>query len=98
MMLDLMQLRAQFGFDLTPEQTEHVEKVITEMAYRIYSKYAAGQREHGGDLWKKSIVLEEALNEVTDFNVYLLTLKQQIQDSGIQLGDPSLSDTNEESR
>ena len=41
-------------------------------------RYRAGQREHGGHLWKKP-VLNEALAEATDLLVYLHTLRQQIE-------------------
>jgi hypothetical protein len=91
-MNDLLELRNQFGQQLTTEQQEHIEGIITRFAIRAYKKYADGEHEHGGDLWKKAIILPELINETIDQVVYADTLEQQIRESGVQLGNPELAD------
>jgi hypothetical protein len=43
------------------------------------AKYEKGQREHGGNLWQKDGLLDEAINEAIDQVVCLITLKQQLE-------------------
>ena len=63
---------------MTPEQEEHLRYVKEDFPSRADAKYREGQTEHGGDLWRKNIVplLDE---EVTNFNIYWPTLREQIQ-------------------
>ena len=44
----------------------------------VDAKYSAGYRKHGGQLWEHPALLGEAINEVIDLAVYLLTLKEQL--------------------
>jgi len=85
--LSLETLRKKYGKNMTEHQCDHIEGVIKRFAERAYEKYAAGQEEHGGDLWRKDIVLEELKSEAIDFVVYALTLEDQIKRSGAILGE-----------
>jgi len=63
---------------MTPDQEEHVKRIITKFSSLIDGKYRNGQREHGGDLWKKDGLLDMAIEEVVDLSTYLLTLKESL--------------------
>lgn len=63
-----------------PEHESHLRTVLSEQAKRITTKYRAGQRAHGGHLWKKAGMLGHAEAEVTDLNVYMVTLRNQLMD------------------
>lgn len=61
---------------MTDEQKRHVAGVINATAAEILEKYERGQREHGGNLWRKpqaANLVEEALDQV----VYAMTLRGQ---------------------
>jgi hypothetical protein len=60
------------------DHEDHLARIKTTVAELIDTKYRAGQKEHGGTLWLKPGLLDEAINEVIDLAVYLLTLKEQI--------------------
>jgi len=64
---------------MTPEHYEHLDDLLAELEERVTEKYENGQNEHGGKLWKKSGLLDEAINEVIDLAIYLITLKQQME-------------------
>lgn len=66
-----------------------MESIETDFSARVQRKYRAGQKEHGGDLWKKNIVplLDD---EVTDFNTYWPTLRKQIE-TLVGVGDKVLT-------
>lgn len=67
---------------MTDQQEEHLKSVAKAAAELIESKYRKGQEEHGGNLFDltSTQLLNEALMEVTDLFVYLLTVKQKISD------------------
>jgi len=44
------------------------------------TKYRKGQKEHGGDLWKKKHIIDMAIEEAIDQVGYLITLREQIKD------------------
>ena len=62
---------------MTPEQEAHLARVLSRVNSGISEKYRAGQAEHGGNLWDKSGLLEEALKEAIDQVIYLTTLIEQ---------------------
>lgn len=66
---------------MTDDQKLHAAKIGDETERRVILKYAKGVAEHGGNIWEMSPLqlLEEAINEVTDLSVYLLTLKEQLE-------------------
>lgn len=55
----------------------------------ILAKYERGQREHGGRLWRKAGIIDMAIEEAVDQVIYLLTLRDQLAEAGIVLGDLS---------
>lgn len=81
-------LRSRFNQSvLTDEQTEHIEGILKDFCEEAYEKYVAGQKEHGGDLWKKDIVLPELKKEFIDGYIYSKTLERQVVDAGVTLGE-----------
>lgn len=64
-------------------QESHLHTIKQTIVERIDKKYRAGQKAHGGDLWKKDHVLEMLLQEIDDLVVYAHTLKQQLKNRGI---------------
>ena len=70
---------------MTPE--EHKDGIIRRLSVLVDKKYTQGQQEHGGFLWKKRGLIDMAIDEAIDQVVYLLTLKQQLEEAGIELGE-----------
>jgi len=66
---------------------EHIRQILGEFSQIASQKYMTGVREHGGHLWEKKGLIDMAIEEAVDQVIYLLTLKKQIEDSGIQLGE-----------
>ena len=71
---------------MSPEQESHLALILEQSAQAICKKYRAGQKEHGGDLFHKKGIIDMAIEEAVDQVIYLLTLKRQIEESGVQLG------------
>jgi len=59
------------------EHEAHLDSILLEAHGLISAKYRAGQAEHGGNLWSKPGLLDEAIKEVVDLLVYLLTERQR---------------------
>ena len=55
----------------------HLQRILTQFHASARAKYENGQREHGGNLWQKPGMLDQAIAEATDLVIYLLTLKEQ---------------------
>ena len=72
---------------MTPEQEQHLENIAEEAVRLIRRKYERGTGEHGGNLWKKKHIIDFAIDEATDQIIYLLTLKAQLKEKGIELGE-----------
>lgn len=66
---------------MTEEHKAHAAQLADEVERRLIRKYTKGQEEHGGNLWEVPPLqlLEEAINEAIDQAVYLLTLRQQLE-------------------
>lgn len=66
---------------LSDGQSHHVEAIGKEFCNSLADKYIKGQREHGGNLYDKSIdyLLTEAINECIDQFTYLTTLRERIR-------------------
>jgi hypothetical protein len=62
---------------MTPEQESHLERVRVQVLADIDAKYRQGQAEHGGNLWEKPGLLDEAIKEAIDLVVYLYSLREQ---------------------
>jgi len=58
---------------------EHISHIQTEFDELVNTKYLQGIQEHGGHLWEKPLE-REAINEAVDQVVYLITLRDQIDE------------------
>jgi len=69
---------------MTTEQEAHLYRIKTEFNKQCDAKYRKGQAEHGGDLFRKSLIglLDSAIDEAIDQVVYLLTLKEKMASLG----------------
>ena len=69
---------------MTPEQKQHVEKIVKKFSDDVYIKYEAGAKKHGGNLWEKD-ALYEAWWEAVDLVTYLGTelLKRESSDKEV---------------
>lgn len=66
---------------------QHMFDLILEFGEIAKEKYTLGQHEHGGKLWKKKGLIDMAIDEAVDQVVYLLTLRKQIEEAGVELGE-----------
>jgi len=55
----------------------HREQLVEQFAAAFRAKYDAGQREHGGRVWRKPNMLREGTHEILDLWVYLKTEEAQ---------------------
>ncbi len=55
----------------------HLSRITTQFTADLRAKYEAGQQEHGGNLWEKPGMLENAIAEAIDLVTYLYTLRDQ---------------------
>lgn len=62
---------------MNAEHHAHMERIVSQLSTDLRAKYIKGQQEHGGNLWLKHGMLENAIDEVLDLAVYLYTLKEQ---------------------
>lgn len=62
------------------EQEAHLSGIKTRLCAGLDDKYRKGQKEHGGDLWKKPGLFPMLKDETKDFVVYADTLEQQLRD------------------
>lgn len=71
---------------MTDEQNDHMTWIAERAKHKIVHKYAAGQAEHGGNLWDQTEdqLLDNAILEAIDQVIYLLTLRKKITDAHIQ--------------
>ena len=60
-----------------PDNTAHMERILARFSADFRAKYEAGQREHGGEMWRKDGMLLHALGELQDLVAYLYTLVEQ---------------------
>ena len=74
---------------MTKEQEEHLNSIVKDASIAIATKYRAGQDEHGGNLWTKKGIIDMAIDEAIDQVTYLLTLKRQLEEAGVELGSVS---------
>lgn len=72
---------------MTSDHENHLNSLVEAFNEAVITKYTRGQSEHGGKLWEYPTekLLDEAINEAIDQFVYLMTMKQQLQNKYIQL-------------
>lgn len=56
---------------------EHLKRLIDTVTKDLDAKYRGGQLEHGGCIWEKPGMLENAIAEALDLIVYLYVLRDQ---------------------
>jgi len=61
------------------EHEQHLKIIKDSFELLVDKKYRQGQKEHGGKLWLKSGLIDQAIDESIDMVVYLLTLKEQLK-------------------
>ena len=75
---------------MTKQQEASLQSIKDRFVKWVDKKYRKGQKEHGGNLWKKNGLIDMAIDEAVDQVVYLIYLRDQIEDlkltRGIQLG------------
>lgn len=62
---------------MEPAQHAHMERILSQVNIDLRAKYEDGQEKHGGNLWEKPGMLEQAIAEVLDLLFYLYTAKEQ---------------------
>lgn len=62
---------------MDPDCEAHLARIKAQLVRDIDAKYRAGQTDHGGRLFEKPGMLENAYAEVLDLAVYLLTAMEQ---------------------
>lgn len=62
---------------MNTEHEAHVTRILTRFNADLRAKYEVGQQEHGGELWRKQGMLEQAYAEAIDLVVYLATALEQ---------------------
>lgn len=67
---------------MNTEHAMHLEKLLKKFERLASDKYIKGQQEHGGKLWLKPGLLDMAIEEAIDQVIYLLTLKDQLDEQG----------------
>ena len=65
---------------MTQPQEAHVQRLIRLFGEAGYAKYAAGCKEHGGNLWELSdeVLIELLMEEILDLWMYAATLRERI--------------------
>lgn len=65
---------------MTPEQEEHLIRILGMTTTKLELKYRKGQQEHGGNLFDmdRYKLLENAIEEAIDQVVYLMTLRDKL--------------------
>ena len=64
---------------MTEQQEEHLKGLQTTLRSKFEIKYRNGQAEHGGNLWERTPLIDDLLEETLDQVAYAVTLKQQLQ-------------------
>ena len=70
---------------MTQDQENHLAEIKRSFSEAVDKKYRAGQKEHGGNLWRKKHLVDMLIEEAIDSYVYAITLKDQLKD--MEIGD-----------
>ena len=68
---------------------DHASRITNRVSRDIFLKYDAGQREHGGQLWRKRM-MGQVRAEALDLIVYIETLDDQLAKILADSYDPDL--------
>lgn len=74
--------RVKYFYDMTDERETHLDEIKTEFLHLVDEKYRIGQKNHGGNLFEQTSnkLLNNAIEEAIDMVVYLLTLKNKLNE------------------
>ena len=61
------------------QEEQYLKKIKDSFEKEVDKKFRRGVAEHGGKLWLKENLINEAMNEVVDLYTYLYALKDQIK-------------------
>lgn len=64
------------GYRLKKSHLDHARRVCIDTTNAVIKKYKIGQKEHGGNLWRKPVINFMG-DELTDHIVYFHVLKEQ---------------------
>ena len=64
---------------MTSLQERHLASIQEAFLGQSGAKYAAGQKEHGGNLWEKPGQLDGLVDELVDGFAYAKTLRDQLR-------------------
>jgi len=62
---------------MTCDRENHLRRVKTLFLKRLDLKYRRGAKQHKEELWEKNDLLDEAIDEVTDLVVYLISERER---------------------
>jgi hypothetical protein len=62
---------------MSPDREAHLKRVQSIFKNRLEKKYRAGSRQHKEKLWEKDDLLDEAIDEVIDLAVYLISERER---------------------
>ena len=68
---------------MTPKHSEHLAYILDRTQALLSAKYEKGAKEYGNHLrddYTTSQLLDNAIEEAIDMVVYLLTMKQKIEE------------------
>lgn len=67
--------------EMSEQQQKHIAAIVRRFSKEATYKYAAGVREHGGNIWETPTLdlIVNAMQEMLDGYVYLYTIKEQIE-------------------
>lgn len=71
---------------MNQQQKDHIKFITAQFTTLAFNKYKKGAEEHGGGLWDVEDLIYMAMEECIDQFIYLSTLKDQIEISGVKLG------------
>lgn len=76
------------------KEEQHLSKTLKEYLALAIPKYRRGVEQHGGKLWEKSGLIDQAIDENIDQMYYLMEIKHQLDELGIKLGKLKDKDEN----
>jgi hypothetical protein len=62
---------------MTKDREAHLKRVQSVFKKRLAKKYRAGAKQHREKLWEKTDLLDEAIDEVIDLVVYLISEQER---------------------
>lgn len=64
---------------MSTSDEHHLQSILASFEKEASDKYHKGMAEHGGHLWLKTGLIDQAIEETIDLVMYLYTLREQIK-------------------